>query len=201
MNQPARHLRRPEAAPRRPAPEVPRHLRVVDRSERSPAQRQRRARMILVSGIAAAVVVMFSLVYLHVVMAQRQIELDKMSSLASTRQSQYQALRLKVAKLESPQQIISTAEGKLGMRQPAAVTYVAPPAWATAAGATSAGATSAGATSAGAASAGAGSSQGRVGGRSTPDAAASGHTPPGTVAAPAGDADWPRIKAELAGRP
>ena len=168
MNQPARHLRRPDAAPQ-PAPDVPRHLRVVDRSERTPAQRQRRARVILVSGIGAVLAVMFSLVYLHVVLAQRQIELDRMSSLAATRQTQYQALRLRVAQLESPQQIISTAEGRLGMRQPAAVTYVSPPAGATSSPVPAAGA--------------------------TPTTAA------GTSAAPAGDADWPRIKAELAGRP
>lgn len=172
MNQPARHLRRPESAPR-PAPEVPRHLRVVDRRERTPAQRQRRARLFLVGGIGMAVTVMFALVYLHVVLAQRQIQLDRMTTVAATRQSQYQALRLRVAQLESPQHIISTAEGRLGMRQPGAVTYLPPPAAATL----------------------------PVAGRSTTGSGSGASARPLTTAAPAGDADWPRIKAALASRP
>ncbi len=124
---------------------------------------------------------MFALVYLHVVLAQRQIELDRMSSAAVARQNQYQALRLKVAQLESPQQIITTAEGKLGMRQPASATYVSPPAGSTAVSNSGASTTSAK-------------------GSSTSTA---GHpiSSPGTVVAPAGDADWPRIKAALAGGP
>ena len=170
MNQPARHLRRPEAAPQSP-PEAPRHLRVVERHERTPAQRQRRARMILVSGIGAVLAVMFGLVYLHVVLAQRQIELDHLATVAATGQTRYQDLRLQVAQLESPQQIISSAEGRLGMRAPAAVTYVSPPAG--------------------------GASSPVLPGATHP---ASAH-PGTTVPAPAGDADWPQIKAELAGRP
>lgn len=169
MNQPARHLRRSDAVPR-PAPEVPGHLRVVDRRERTAGQRQHRARLILFSGIGAALAVMFALVYLHVVLAQRQIQLDRMTSVVTTREGQYQALRLEVARLESPQQIISTAEGKLGMRPPASVVYVSPPAGSSVSP----------------------SSRSMVGSTAKPAA---------TSAAPAGDAEWPRIKAALAGRP
>jgi hypothetical protein len=125
---------------------------------------------------------MFALVYLHVVLAQRQIELNLLTSEASTSQTQYEDLRLKVAELGSSQEIISAAEGRLGMRQPASVTYVTPPANATAPGVpTSTPSTGTGSTSTG----------------STGPTSSS----PGTTAAPAGDADWPQIKAELAGRP
>lgn len=163
MNQPARHLRRSDPAPRRHDDPAARHLRVVGAPERSEAQRRRRARVIVVAGVSAAMAVMFGLVYMHVVMAQRQIELDHLTTVAAARQTDYQALRLKVARLESPQVIISTAEGRLGMRQPSSVIYL------------------------------------------TPTAAAAGSAPPvahpTTATAPAGDADWPRIKADLAGRP
>lgn len=164
MNQPARHVRRSDPAPRRDDEAGARHLRVVGAPERSVAQRRRRARMIVVAGVTAAMTVMFGLVYMHVVMAQRQLELDHLTGVAAGRQTDYQALRLKVARLESPQVIISTAEGRLGMRQPSSVIYLTP----TAAPA----------------------------GTGTPPVA---H--PSNAAAPAGDADWPRIKAELAGQP
>ena len=62
--------------------------------------------------------VAFGLVYLHVVLAQRQFALDRLTSKVQAEQATYQNLRLQVAQLGSPAQIISTAEGQLGMRQP-----------------------------------------------------------------------------------
>jgi hypothetical protein len=112
---------------------------------------------------------MFCLVYLHVVLAQRQIELNRLSSTLTTDTARYQNFRLRVAELESPQRIISVAEGQLGMRPPASVTYVSPPSTSTPVGAG--------------------------------PAATARPTDPGTVAAPDGDADWPVVKAALAGLP
>ena len=74
-----------------------------------------------------ALVVAFGLVYLHVVLAQRQFRLDQLNAGVQQDQLSYQKLRLQVAELASPQQIISTAEGKLGMVQPGSITYLTAP--------------------------------------------------------------------------
>ena len=53
---------------------------------------------------------------------------DHIGRYAQVQQEQlaYQKLRLQTAQLGSPQNIISTAEGQLGMTQPASVTYLSP---------------------------------------------------------------------------
>src|SRR5215469_3061661 len=60
----------PGAVPAAPleggGPEGRRHLRVVEKPVRSPAQRRRLARAILLGGVGLAVCVGFALVYLHV---------------------------------------------------------------------------------------------------------------------------------------
>jgi cell division protein FtsL len=127
-----------------------------------------------------AVVVAFGLVYLHVVLAQRQFRLDQLNARVQQDQLSYQKLRLQVAELASPQQIISTAEGKLGMVQPGSVTYLTAPVQAAAA---------------------AGSVQ--VGGGSTlvlPGSTTKGSSS-SVMQAPEGDADWPSIKSQVAGSP
>jgi cell division protein FtsL len=157
-----------------------RHLRVVEAPTASPAQRRRRRRILLGSAAVLAVVVAFGLVYLHVVLAQRQFRVDQLNARVQQDQLTYQKLRLQVAELASPEQIISTAEGKLGMVQPGSVTYLTAPVQAAAA---------------------AGSVQ--VGGGSSlvlPGTTAGGSTS-ATTQAPEGDADWPSIKSQLAGSP
>jgi cell division protein FtsL len=141
-----------------------RHLRVVAAQDRTPSRRRRQARALAGAGLVLAVA--FGLVYLHVVLAQRQFALDRLTAKVQAEQTEYQNLRLRVAQLESPPQVIATAEGQLGMRQPASVNYLAP-------------SVTFGAT---------------PGSAST---SASGAPP----TAPAGDADWPQIKAQLAGSP
>lgn len=154
----------------------PRHLRVVPPGSRSAAQRRRRARAVLIAAIGAASCIAFVLVYLHVVLAQRQFQIDKLNSNVTKAQASYQNLRLQVAQLGSPQQIISTAEGRLGMVQPAKVVYLTPPA------STSAGTPTAAAPG-------------------TDTSAGGGASVVSPNQAPAGDADWPRIKSQLAGAP
>jgi len=151
-----------------------RHLRVVEKPVRSPAQRRRLARAILLGGVGLAVSVAFALVYLHVVLAQRQFKLDSVNSQVQQEQVTYQKLRLKVAELNSPQHIIATAEGQLGMVQPSAVTYLTPSA--------------------------AADNQSGANSGSDPSLTQANPSSPGT-AAPEGDADWPRIKSQLAGSP
>jgi hypothetical protein len=79
----------------------------------------------------------------------------------------YQTRRLEVAQLGSPANIIATAEGQLGMVQPAKVNYLAPVAGGSV-----------------------------MSGGSTPQGLGVPHG-----VAPAGDADWPQIKSQLAGTP
>jgi cell division protein FtsL len=110
-------------AEERSTPGGSRHLRVVE-----PRSRRRRpnGRFLFLAASGVVIAVAFGLVYLHVVMAQRQIRLDDLNAQVAKDQAQYQTLRLQVAQLSSPQQIISTAEGKLGMRQPQSVIYLTP---------------------------------------------------------------------------
>jgi len=154
-----------------PEQEEERHLRVVEAPVRTLAQRRRRARILLASVAGLAAVVAFGLVYLHVVLAQRQFTLDRLNAQVQTAQANYQQLRLKVAELGSPQHIITNAEGRLGMHQPTAVTYVTP------------------------------STQVAGSGPSTSRAPSPSGSASGVVPAPAGGADWPSIKSLLAGSP
>lgn len=102
-----------------------RHLRVVDAHRHRRRYRRRRARVLAVA--CAGLAVVFGLVYIHVVLAQRQFALDRLTTKVTQQENQYQQLRLKVAQLEAPSRIIATAEGKLGMVQPSSVTYLVQP--------------------------------------------------------------------------
>jgi cell division protein FtsL len=157
-----------------------RHLTVVEAPVRTPAQRRRRARAMLFGGGALLMAVAFGLVYLHVVLAQRQFAVDHLNAQLQQEQTNYEQLRLQVAELGSPQHIISTAEGQLGMVQPAHVTYISPSVTVANNVATPAQSGTSGSGKAGSTGA-AGSST--------------------ASQAPAGDADWPLIKSQLAGSP
>lgn len=159
----------------RPRQSEAQHLKLVERRSR---RRVGGGRLLFLVASGVVIAVAFGLVYLHVVMAQRQFQLDDLNAKVAREQSQYQALRLKVAQLDSPQAIISTAEGKLGMRQPPSVVYLNPKT----PSASQPGTAQAGTPQAGSA----GGSAGKAG-RGLP--------------APGGDADWPQIKSELAGSP
>lgn len=82
--------------------------------------------MVLLVAATVAVAVSMGLVYLHVVLAQRQFALDQLTAKVQAEQTTYQNLRLQVAQLASPGHVISTAEGQLGMLQPGSVTYLTP---------------------------------------------------------------------------
>ncbi len=152
-----------------------RHLRLV----RERARRRANGRRLLVSaGIALLGVFCLGLVTLHVLIAENQFTLDRLTQTAATEQASYEKLRLQVAQLEAPARIVSDAEGRLGLGQPGSVTYLP---------ATNSRATQDGGT--------APAGPGPAG----PEAAGSASA--GSVAAPQGDADWPSIKSYLSGSP
>jgi cell division protein FtsL len=162
---------RKEGVQQKDRKEADRHLRVVRRRERTPAERRRHIQIVMVLGVVAGLCIALSLVYVHVVLAQRQFRLDRLDSQVQTDQTNYQNLRLQVAQLGSPANIIVEAEGRLGMVQPANVTYLPDNPGALTKSA------------------------------SSPSPVASTTRGRGTVAAPTGDADWPLIKSALAGSP
>jgi hypothetical protein len=98
-----------------------RHLRLV----REQARRRANGRRLLVSaGIALLGIFCLGLVTFHVLIAENQFTLDRLTQTAASEQASYEKLRLQVAQLEAPARIVSEAEGKLGLVQPGAVTYL-----------------------------------------------------------------------------
>jgi len=111
--------RRREAAPAsRP------HLRLVGGAQ----PRQRRiTRLVTVALVAAVFAGLFAIVALRVVLAQGQGEIDKLTKSIEAQQAVQQDLRLAVAELEAPAQIVAAARQRLGMVTPLTVTYLTPP--------------------------------------------------------------------------
>ncbi len=100
------------------------HLRLIEMG--SKPRFRPSARMLFGLCVATATVVCLGLVYVHVVLAQRQFALDTTNARIAAQETTYQGLRLRVAELSSPANIIATAEGKLGMVQPSSVNYLTP---------------------------------------------------------------------------
>ena len=116
----------PPAPLRRPDDHRPRHLRVVDNRK---AAAQVRRRWVRVGGAvvgALVVALLFVSVGMHAVLAQNQFRLDRLNARSAAQQAQYHQLRLQVDQLESPQRIIEAARSRLGMVQPASVSYLTP---------------------------------------------------------------------------
>jgi cell division protein FtsL len=131
------------------------------------------SRLALASSIAIATIVCLGLVYIHVVLAQRQFALDTTNAQITQSETIYQGLRLRVAELSSPANIISTAEGKLGMIQPSSVDYLTPSMADQPASVTT--------------------SKGAPGASSKPTAP--------TSMTPGADSNWPAVKSLIAGQP
>jgi cell division protein FtsL len=112
--------------PKAPKPPRKRHLHVVRESSRFRLAPKHRARWLLSAAGVLAVLVAFGLVYLHVIAAQRQLPLDRLSGEVTQQEADYQRLRLEVAQLNSPSRLIPYAEGKLGMQEPATPLFVSP---------------------------------------------------------------------------
>ena len=112
--------------PQRGAPVAPPRpdLRLVDRRE---ARDRRRARWVTGVLLAAACAGLFAIVALRVLLAQGQVEVDRLEASIEHAQAVQQDLRLTVAELEAPAQIVAAARQRLGMVTPVTVTYLTPP--------------------------------------------------------------------------
>lgn len=100
-------------------------LQLLRRQARTRVRRRRTA-----AGLAAfsalTVLLLFSVVAAHVAITQNQFRLEKLDARAVEEQAEYERLRLRVAELESPGRVVADAQHRLGMVQPAEVTYLSP---------------------------------------------------------------------------
>lgn len=114
---------RPEPIRRVPAPASRPHLRLVGAEPR-----ERRITRLLTGALVVAVfATLFAIVALRVLLAQGQVDVDRLTTAIEGEQTAQQDLRMTVAELESPGQIVATARQRLGMVTPATVIYLSPP--------------------------------------------------------------------------
>lgn len=116
----------PRPEPRRraqPAPARP-QLRVVGAEE---ARARRSARLLTSVLVALVFAGLFAIVAVRVTLAQGQGEIDRLTESIEAQQAVRQDLRLTVAELEAPAQIVAAARQRLGMVTPVTVTYLTPP--------------------------------------------------------------------------
>ena len=116
----------PQPQPRRRtagAPTLP-HLRLVDPAD---ARARRLTRLLTGTLLAVACAGLFAIVALRVLLAQGQVEVDRLEESIEATQAAQQDLRLIVTELEAPAQIVAAARQRLGMVPPVTVTYLAPP--------------------------------------------------------------------------
>ena len=114
--------------PRRLAPleEVPRRppLRVVP--EPAAARKLRRVRLGTAIAFLAALFGLFGVVGLHVLLAQGQGDVQRLSSHVAEQEEAQRRLRLEVAELEAPAKVVATARVRLGMVSPSTVVPLQP---------------------------------------------------------------------------
>ncbi len=114
----------PQVQPRRaPAPPPRPHLWVVGAGEPRP---RRVARLVTGALVVAVFAALFATVVLRVLLAQGQVDIDRLTTSIEARQAVQQDLRLAVAELEAPAQIVAAARQRLGMVTPATVVYLDP---------------------------------------------------------------------------
>lgn len=93
-----------------------------------PETRSRRVTRLLTGVLVALVFAgLFAIVAVRVVLAQGQAEIDRLTASIEASQAVGQDLRLTVAELEAPAQIVAAARQRLGMVTPVTVTYLTPP--------------------------------------------------------------------------
>ncbi len=114
---------RPEPHRRAPAPATRPDLRLVDPAD---VRARRRTRLVTGTLIVAVFAGLFSIVATRVLLAQGQVEVDRLTASVEAKQTARQELRLTVAELEAPAQITAAARQRLGMVTPTSVTYLAP---------------------------------------------------------------------------
>ena len=107
-----------------PAPAHRPHLRLVGEGEARP---RRLTRLITAALVLTTFAVLFAIVALRVLLAQGQVDIDRLTGSIEAQQAVQQDLRLTVAELEAPAQIVAAARQRLGMVTPVTVTYLTPP--------------------------------------------------------------------------
>jgi len=112
--------RRAQPAPTRARPD----LRVVGADEAGLRRATRLLTGLLVVLVFAG---LFAIVAVRVVLAQGQAGIDRLTESIEAEQAVRQDLRLAVAELEAPAQIVAAARQRLGMVTPVTVTYLKPP--------------------------------------------------------------------------
>ena len=117
-------LARPARSRARPVPSVQRpKLRVLDGTLE---RRRRRTVVIMLGTVGAVMALLLSVLYLQVVMLQRQRELDDLANQSTEVMRENQDLRRNVAELESPDAIVRRATEELGMVPAPEVVYLDP---------------------------------------------------------------------------
>ena len=115
---------RPQPKRREAAPAALPHLRLVG----DPRPKERRiTRLLTAALVVASFAGLFAIVALRVLLAQCQVDIDRLTTSIEAQQAIQQDLRLAVAELESPAQIVAAARQRLGMVTPPNVTYLTPP--------------------------------------------------------------------------
>ena len=115
---------RPQPKRREAAPATRPHLRLVG----DPLPRERRITRVLTAALVIAVFAgLFAIVAMRVLLAQGQVDIDRLTTSIEAQQAAQQDLRLAVAELEAPAQIVGAARQRLGMVTPPIVTYLTPP--------------------------------------------------------------------------
>ncbi|MCA1690894.1 MAG: cell division protein FtsL, partial [Actinobacteria bacterium] len=115
-----------QPVPRQPAsrPPVRPDLRILPEP---PSVRARRlSRLITALAGVAVCFGLFAVVGVHVLLAQGQGEVERLSSEVAEQEQQQQRLRLEVAELESPSRVVAAARERLGMVTPSTLVSLAP---------------------------------------------------------------------------
>ena len=86
----------------------------------------RRRRLVVFGSMVMLVVGLFAVVVVHVVLAQQQFQLARVSAQVSAEQAANEQLSLQVAQLQAPSRIVSAAEQQMGMVSPPSVGYLVP---------------------------------------------------------------------------
>jgi cell division protein FtsB len=114
---------RPEPIRRAPAPAARPHLRLVGTRE---LRVRRLTRLLTGTLVLATCAALFATVALRVLLAQGQADVDRLTASVEAKQAARQDLRLTVAELEAPAQVVAAARQRLGMVTPTIVTYLTP---------------------------------------------------------------------------
>lgn len=107
-----------EPVPRRPP------LHVVP--EPAAARTLRLVRLATAVAFLAALFGLFGVVGLHVLLAQGQADVQRLSSQVAEQDEAHRRLRLEVAELEAPAKVVATARERLGMVSPPTVVPLQP---------------------------------------------------------------------------